>query len=176
MRPTETFIGQPIRSLQTMLRVLHLDDPRYLSVIPDGIYGNDTTRAVSIFQRENGIPVTGVTNQETWDAIVALYEDAIVRVDKADSIEILLDRGQVLIPGDRDPHIYLLQSMLTHLSDVYPQVARPTHTGVLDSATVNSLESFQRLTDLPVTGRADLLTWKHLNRQFTLSAQRRNKK
>ena len=35
MRPTESFIGQPIRSLQTMLRVLAEENPRYIRVIPD---------------------------------------------------------------------------------------------------------------------------------------------
>ena len=42
MRPTETFLGQPIRSLQTMLRVLAEFDADYLPLIPDGIYGAET--------------------------------------------------------------------------------------------------------------------------------------
>ena len=46
MRPPESFIGQPIRSLQTMLRVLHEDDPSHPVVIPDGIYGSQTMGAL----------------------------------------------------------------------------------------------------------------------------------
>ena len=41
MRPPESFIGQPIRSLQTMLRVIAEDQPGHVRIIPDGIYGSD---------------------------------------------------------------------------------------------------------------------------------------
>ena len=52
MRPPESFIGQPIRSLQTMLRVLAEYDESYLPMIPDGIYGPETMAAVTHFQRK----------------------------------------------------------------------------------------------------------------------------
>ena len=45
MRPEASFIEQPVRSLQTMLRVISQDDSRYPAVIPDGIYGPDTMHA-----------------------------------------------------------------------------------------------------------------------------------
>ena len=46
MRPLSSFVGQPIRSLQTMLRVIAEDDPTHLRIVPDGIYGPETTAAV----------------------------------------------------------------------------------------------------------------------------------
>ena len=83
MRPPESFIQQPIRSLQTMLRVLSERDDAYLSIIPDGIYGPATVSAVSVFQRIHGLPVTGITDQITWDRIVAEYEPALTYVAEA---------------------------------------------------------------------------------------------
>ena len=74
MRPDESFLQQPIRSLQTMLRVLAELDDRYLPVIPDGIYGQSTIAAVSNFQKNHGLPVTGVTDLDTWERISAEYE------------------------------------------------------------------------------------------------------
>ena len=47
MRPPESFIEQPVRSLQTMLRVIAEDDDRFPTVVPDGIYGPTTMQAVS---------------------------------------------------------------------------------------------------------------------------------
>ena len=44
MRPLSSFVGQPIRSLQTMLRVIAEDDPTHLRIVPDGIYGPETRR------------------------------------------------------------------------------------------------------------------------------------
>ncbi len=170
MRPPESFIEQPVRSLQTMLRVLAQDDPRLPTVVPDGIYGPTTMHAVTAFQRQNGLPVTGVTDQQTWELIVSLYEAALIRVGKAQPIEIVLEPGQVFRRDDSSPYIYLLQSMLTQLSKENPTISPPGHSGIMDADTVISLRAFQQLAGLPVTGEFDRITWKHLVLHFTLDA------
>lgn len=172
MRPNESFIEQPIRSLQTMLRVLSRRDPAIPSVVPDGIYGQDTVRAVTAFQQLYRIPVTGIADQQTWDTVVREYDLAIVEIDKAQPIEILLEPGQILRAGDSDPYVYLLQSMLTQLSDTHDTVLSPTHSGSMDPETVEALRSFQILSNLPDNGEADRNTWRHLVHQFTLDAHR----
>lgn len=170
MRPDSSFVQQPIRSLQTMLRVIALDDSRYQQLIPDGIYGPDTINAVTAFQRQNNLPITGVTDQATWDAIVAVYEPALIRAGKAEKIEILLEPGIVFTLGDSDPHIYLIQAMLAQLADDHQQIPHPAHTGTLDRETERSLRAFQHFAGLPENGNADRITWKNLSRQYTLSA------
>ncbi len=172
MRPKESFVGQPIRSLQTMLRVIAEDDPTLPTVVPDGIYGSETLSAVSTFQRRYGIPVTGVTDQRTWDAVVNVYEDALIRVGKAQPIEILLDPGQVFRLGDSSPYLYLLQSMLLYLSLSHPSISEPSHNGVLDDPTSQALAGFQALAGLDPTGEMDKKTWKYLVQQFSLNANR----
>lgn len=172
MRPGESFVQQPIRSLQTMLRVLAEDDSRLPTVVPDGIYGPGTMVAVTAFQRREGLPVTGITDQLTWDRIVAAYEPALIRVGKAEPIEILLEPGQVIGLGQRSPYVYLLQGMLAQLSADHGGITLPAHTGRLDPLTSASLRGFQTLAGLPVTGTLDRITWRHLVRQFTLNAAR----
>ena len=170
MRPGESFVEQPVRSLQTMLRVIAEDDPSLPIVIPDGIYGPTTMIAVTAFQRREGIPVTGITDQNTWDQIVAAYEPALVRVGKAEPIEILLEPGQVILVGESNPYVYLMQGMLAQLSKNYVEILLPGHSGVLDAGTSDSLKGFQSLAGLPPTGTLDRITWKNLVRQFTLDA------
>ena len=170
MRPAESFIGQPIRSLQTMLRVIAEDDGGLPTVVPDGIYGQQTINAVNAFQRRFGLPITGITDQTTWDRIVQEYDLALIRVGKAEPIEVIMDPGQVFSRGDEGPYIFLLQSILTQLSFDTPSIIRPEHTGVLDSKTAQSLSEFQRLAGLPQTGELDKITWKYLSKQFTLNA------
>ena len=170
MRPPESFIEQPIRSLQTMLRVIAEDDPRQPSVVPDGIYGPSTMQAVAAFQRKAGIPSTGVTDQQTWDFLVDYYEEALIRVGKAEPIEIIMDAGKVYRRGDSSPYIYLMQSMLIQLSMDHPNIIPPEHTGILDALTQESLLSFQKLSGLLTTGELDKITWKHLAKQFSLNA------
>lgn len=174
MRPNESFVEQPIRSLQTMLRVIAEDDNRLPTLVPDGIYGPSTMRSVSTFQRLYDLPVTGVTDQSTWDKIVAVYEPALIRVDKAEPIEIILEPGQVFRIGDSNAYIYLLQSILIQLSNDNPTIIRPEHNGVFDDPTSEALAAFQFLAGLPATGELDKVTWKYLVKHFTLSANRQS--
>lgn len=170
MRPVESFVGQPIRSLQTMLRVIAEDDPSHLRIVPDGIYGPETMAAVSTFQRKHGLPITGVTNQATWEAVVAVYNPALINIDAAQSLDIILNPGQVIRRGERSPHLYLVQGMLLVLARVYKSVGTPSQTGILDEPTADSLASFQALSGLPMTGNLDKTTWKHLALQYPLAA------
>lgn len=170
MRPGESFVRQPVRSLQTMLRVIAEDDSSLPAVVPDGIYGPTTMQAVNTFQRKYGLPTTGIADQQTWDEIVNIYELALVRVDKAQPIEIILEPGQVFRRGDSSPYIYLLQAMLTQLSNDHPSIESPGHSGVLDDMTSLSLTGFQKLAGLEQTGEFDRITWKHLVLQFILNA------
>ena len=158
MRPVESFIGQPIRSLQTMLQVIAEDDPNHISVIPDGIYGPETVQAVSHFQRNHGLPVTGITDQITWEAIVGDYEPALIRIEEAYPLYIILNPGQELRRGERHPHIYLVQAILAILADVYKSIAMPSFSGILDDATMEALASFQYLSGLPMSGNLDKTT------------------
>lgn len=174
MRPPESFLGQPIRSLQTMLRVIAENTPGMESLIPDGIYGPETVRTVSAFQRMHGLPVTGITDQPTWEAIVAVYEPALIQQDQAQAVEIVLNPAQIIRRGERHPHLYLVQSMLIVLSQVWDSIIAPGVTGILDDATMDALYSFQQLSGLPVTGHLDKVTWKHLALQYPLAANLRS--
>ena len=170
MRPKESFVGQPIRSLQTMLRVISEDDGRLPTVVPDGIYGQTTMNAVSSFQRSNGLPTTGITDQATWEEISARYGDALIRVDEAWPVYPILGPGQVIRRGEGHPHLHLIQAMLTVLADAYDSIPVPGRSGVLDEATADSLGEFQRLNGLPMTGHLDKKTWKHLALHYPMAA------
>ena len=170
MRPGESFVEQPVRSLQTMLRVIAEDDPQLPTVVPDGIYGPSTMIAVTAFQRREGIPVTGITDENTWVKIVAAYEPALIRIGKAEPIEIMLEPGEIILIGQSSPYVYLLQGMLAQLSKDHASILLPGLTGTLDADTSASLRAFQILASLPATGTLDKITWKHLVRQFTLNA------
>lgn len=169
MRPLESFVGQPIRSLQTMLRVIAENDPRHETIVPDGIYGPETISAVSAFQRLHGLRVTGITDQPTWEAIVAQYHPALINIDEAQPVEVILNPNQIIRRGERHPVIYLTQGILAVLSEVHQSIASPGMNGILDGATSDALSSFQQLHNLPMTGELDKQTWRLLALQFPLA-------
>ena len=171
MKPEESFLSQPIRSLQTMLRVLAEQDSRHETLIPDGIYGPATVSAVSKFQRLHGLPVTGITDQNTWEQIVAEYEPALVQIVEAEELNIILDPNQVIRRGQRHPHIYLVQAILAVLEDAYRSIGPAGHNGILDAPTSTALSNFQQQSGLPMTGNLDKQTWKALALQYPQAAR-----
>lgn len=169
MKPAESFVRQPVRSLQTMLRVLAEDDNELVSVVPDGIYGLNTRQAISAFQRKYGIPVTGIADQITWERIVAEHAPALIRRSPAQPLQLILNPNQVIRRGEAHPYLFLVQGMLTTLADIYGSLLQPGMSGVLDEPTAQALESFQYLSALPQTGELDKITWKHLALQYPLA-------
>ncbi len=170
MKPQESFLNQPIRSLQTMLRVLAEHDSRYDTLIPDGIYGPATVSAVSKFQRLHGMSPTGVADQDTWDAIIREYEPALIQIAEAEALNIVLNPNQLIRKGERHPNIHILQAILTVLDETYGSLGKPTRNGILDEPTSASLAAFQGLNALPMTGHLDKRTWKHLALHYPLAA------
>lgn len=62
-------LSKPVSSLQYMLRQLSKTYQFLPELAVDGVYGERTLEAVMRFQREAGLPVTGVVDQATWNAI-----------------------------------------------------------------------------------------------------------
>lgn len=170
MKPMESFVDQPVRSLQTMLRTIASIEPGQMNVMPDGIYGPQTAAAVRSFQRRQGLPVTGVTDQATHERLVQEYERAYIEAQRAQPVQITLEPGQVLRRGERNNHLYLVQSMLTVMHLLDPRIPAPGHTGILDPATAEAVAVFQTLSGLPPTGEIDKRTWKVLALGYTLAA------
>ena len=88
----------------------------------------------------------------------------------------LADKEGKLIKAARGTYkaANLVQSMLKVLSDIYKSVAEPTHSGILDEPTADSLSSFQILCGLPMTGTLDKHTWKHLALHYPLATNLNN--
>lgn len=84
--------GEKVRHLQYMLSVL----AAYISEIPtpavDGVFGTETERAVIAAQRWFALPLTGVVDSDTWDA---LY-------DQFSGIENATWRLETLFPDQSD--------------------------------------------------------------------------
>ena len=170
MNTPANYVGQPIRSLQTMLRTIAHADEALLKLVPDGIYGPNTVRAVREFQRQNGLPVTGETDSATWNRLVAVYTVQSPSVLPAASVSIRWTPNRVLSAGSRNSHLFLIQSMLRSLARFYANAPALTVTGVHDAASVAAVKWLQRLAALPPTGEIDQTTWAYLSGLYTLAS------
>lgn len=156
----------PIRFLQTMLRLLQVNEGQQRQVIPDGIYGQATTDAVRSFQRTHELPVTGATDLATWNAISRAYQTAMVEQSQAEPLQIVLQPQQVLKQGSQNSHLLLMQAMLATLCRYYPEMPCVRVNGAMDAQCCNCVRWLQKRFGLPVTGDIDRHTWQSLSRLY----------
>ena len=145
-------IGQPVRSLQTMLRTISFAYPFLPRLTPDGIFGERTLEAVMLFQREFFPPVTGQVNQATWDAIVSLYHQVVSRLTPLPTRSFPSPEFSVA-PGEASVHLNLVQSMFCGLSRVLNGVETCDVSGVNNAATEHNIKWIQHLITVRKPGR-----------------------
>lgn len=163
------YLGAPIRSLQAMLAVLAKADGARSPVLPDGIYGAETTRAVAAFQRRCGLPENGQADNETWNRIVDAFTRRAPLVLPAAPLQIVWQPGQVIAHGERNSQLYLLQGMLLALKQVYPSLPALRATGVHDPASVRALRWLQIRCGLRQDGVWTQVEWLYLTGLYWLA-------
>lgn len=161
MRGEAAYLGLPVRSLQTMLRQIAAVNAAVTPVIPNGRFGRDTAAAVGSFQRDAGLPATERADLDTWRAVAAAYQRAMVDLTPP-VVAPLWQISQQVAPGEENGHLYLVQAMLLSLERFYAGFTPPPVTGRLDAATARALSWVQRLSGLPETGALDNSTWRSL--------------
>ena len=64
---------QAIRNLQRYLRQLAFFDDALLPLPQNGLWDPHTRDALIAFQRKNGLPPTGVADEQTWNLLYSQY-------------------------------------------------------------------------------------------------------
>ena len=161
-------IGQPVRSLQTMLRELSFLYDFLPRLTPDGIFGERTLEAVMLFQREFFPPVTGRVDQATWEAITALYLQATARLAGPLPCRGYPNCDFSVQPGQGSVHLYIVQSMFRGLARLLDGIQSGQVTGYNDAATEHNIRWVQQLDGRPQTGVLDQDSWNTISRLYTL--------
>lgn len=71
----EGMSGENILNIQRYLNAVSSVEPTVPMIAEDGIFGQSTAEAVRAFQELEGLPVTGIVNAETWNALGSFYND-----------------------------------------------------------------------------------------------------
>ncbi len=155
------------QNLQRYLRQLaYFDDSIPFPPI-DGNRGSNTTDAIRAFQARRGLPITGIADQETWEAI---YEEYLMSLEEEAPPSPFSPfpsepRDYALREGDEGFAVSAIQHMLEEISVFFP-IASINVTGIYDEATRDAISELQARYLLPVTGETDKLTWNALVRLY----------
>ncbi len=152
-----------VEEIQEMLRALELNDSGASSVPTDGIYGPMTTAAVERFQRRQGLPVTGITDRETYYKLVEVYNALLAKTVEVTPIFAFRPRdGAALRVGDTGDTVYFLNIMLWRIASVFKNIPLPTVNDRYTEETAAAVRALQRVIGLPSTGVTERRTWNRI--------------
>jgi len=159
-----------IYELQLWLRRLAQLGADIPTVIPDGIYGQMTADAVRHFQKEYGLPVTGVVDFETWQAVKDAYKAAESAASPGTAVCVFPSHDYVVSPLERSDIVMCIQSILAALVVAYDEFEDVEINGIFDEKTSDAVRLFQRINMLDDTGTVDKKTWDSLVRSYNMYA------
>lgn len=160
---------QAVTNLQRYLRRLTYEGLEGDRPPIDGIFDSATRNAVSEFQKDHGIPQTGVADKTTWDAIFAEYLKATDTERNAQGLYIFPEnpKDYAVSIGDTLTLVRIIQMLLLELRQTYDIFEKITESGTYDAETEDAIRQFQEKNRLPVTGKVDKATWNRIVREYS---------
>lgn len=159
-------LSRPVAGLQYMLQKLALENPQLLQVMVDGVFGERTLEAVMRFQKAFHMPVTGVVDRETWDAIRDSWQRMEARTGDTRPTQLFPSEGTKVDQGQKREYMVLPQTMFQLLSRQLEGIETHRPDGVHDQASAANVRWLQRAAGLPQTGTLDRSTWDVLSRLY----------
>lgn len=147
--------------LQQWLRNINKGDSEAPTLIPDGIFSTETRLYVENFQRENGLPVTGVADYRTWEAIKRA--DSLVTAERLLPTQVapVRDGDLPLIKGMDNRFTDTLKLMLNYAAEAYDNFELIEEEG-FGEKTQAAVRHWQEIAFVEKTGQVDKVTWNSL--------------
>jgi len=146
--------GSDVRLMQTYLNTIRIVYPSIPYLVVDGIFGEQTKRAVIAFQQQFVLTADGIIGPITWDYIAKQYQ--LLTGGTSTSIEY---PGTPLQLGSRGTNVRLMQGFLLELHAAYPGIPAIAVDGIFGPATQSAVIAFQNIFGLTPDGIIGPLTW-----------------
>lgn len=157
-----------VMEMQGYLRNISRYDSDIPTVIPDGIFGDETTESVKAFQRKHSIDETGRVNFETWNKLIEENRNAVFYFSDPVQTAPIRNEDLPLREGKETYLNYNLNLMLSHLGRNFANFDILEVTDVFSPQTTAQVRFFQKVTDVPLTGEVDKQTWNSLSQLYLL--------
>ena len=155
---------QAVTDVQKLIYTISQVNSLIPRVIPDGIYGPETTEAVTAFQHIYGLPETGKVDAATYRALYDEYVLAKEQLGEPKMISPFSGRFKngMLSKGDKCDTVCIIQAMFEVIRFEYNCLPELKITGIFNSDTENAVKLFQKINFLEPTGNVDRKTWDRL--------------
>ena len=159
--------GLFVRALQYYLDTIAYANPQLDMVQVTGIFDEPTVRAVEQFQEYYGLPVTGVADNTLWNILNREYRLAVESFPEGyEGERAKIYPGYVLSEGMRSDSVRDLQTYLSFIGSVYPEIPEIPVTGYFGTQTRDAVYTLQRLFGLPQSGLVGVNTWNTIAEEY----------
>lgn len=157
-----------IRQIQRALRILHKNLEDIPAVFEDGVFGEETEKAVKAFQEQNGLSVTGIVDYDTWVHLMEAANGYIRKNGEPFPIfPYISDEESGVLPDEEGKAIWFLQAMLIAIGEKYSGISEVDLNGKNDAATRKAVAFIHRKTEQEETnGALTKATWNSVARLF----------
>ena len=153
-----------VRRLQTYLLEISYAWDGLPHIAVDGIAGEETGRALRLFQAGVGLPATGYADADTWEALTAHYNSALAARTYAPTL--LPPSALPITPRSAGSEVAILTLLLAELGAGYPDMPRISPRRRYDTETAEAVRVYQSHNSLPPSGIVDGATWERLAEEY----------
>lgn len=153
--------GIAVRTIQYYLNFVgQFNDSLTIGIAEDGIFGQETKRAVEAFQRYYGLTVDGIVGRNTWNAVIDAYND-ILRSLPSDftGFSSLLYPGYYITRGSSGRIVEQLQTFLRVIARNNNAIPNVAVDGIFGPQTQAAVIAVQNWFDLEPDGVVGPITW-----------------
>lgn len=149
-----------IRRVQDYLFEIHLYEGISYVAPRDGIYGNTTRTAVREFQERTALPMTGIVDLSTFEALrdTALKYSA----ENARETHLYSPKGFPLRPGARGADVDVLHALLRSISVHERDMPPIPRTSYFSEETAAAVRYMQKIFQIDEDGIVDAMLFKRL--------------
>ena len=154
--------------LQGYLRNIGRLDSDIERVVPDGIFGEETTLSVKSFQRKYGIKETGVVDLETWESLLVANRQAVFIASAPIQVVRITNEDLPLTVGTENEFVHVLKLMLNDVAAAFSNFSTVGTHSFFDEETLVEVEKWQDVIAVKKTGEVDKMTWNTLGEFYLL--------
>ena len=164
----ELAIGQPIHALQHFLREIATYYSSIPTVVPDGIFGEQTKESVKAFQRLFKLTPNGEVDYEAWVKIVEIYNYIVDSKNLPGRAFIYPHPLYIVNIGDTSEHLLIIQGMLYNISQKFSNITPPYMTGKHDELSTQAIKDIQKIIGSNTNGVIDKNTWNMIAKIYEM--------
>lgn len=150
-----------IKEIQRFLRVISdRVNPNIPRVSIDGIYGQETFEAVSVFQEIYGLAKTGTVDRETFELLYLLHDSAIR--EKNTSNYIITNEGFPLKLGSQGNDVINLHLYITELEKTYADIGSVGKGSYFNTQTQNAVINLEKIFNMKASGEVSAILYQRI--------------